>query len=111
MATTSSTWPRLRPLARLGVSVLAHDHDRACRALSGPADSRLANITWYAAPDGSVLVDDAVAWMHCSLHAEIPAGGHTIVLLRLHHVDAAPEREPLVFHASRFRRILERTPA
>jgi flavin reductase (DIM6/NTAB) family NADH-FMN oxidoreductase RutF len=110
MATTSLTWPRLRPLDRLGVSVLADNHDQACRALAGPPDGRFADIAWHADPDGSVLVDDSAAWMNCSLHAEIPAGDHNVVLLRVHHIDAAPEREPLVFHASRFRRLFDRIP-
>lgn len=100
---SSRTWPRLRGCARLGVSVLAADHDAACASLSRKEGDRFAGVEWESAADGAVFVHGATAWLGCSVQAEVPAGDHAIVLLRIHGLRAEPEAAPLVFHGSRFR--------
>lgn len=103
--TSSATWPRLRGMRRLGVSVLAEGQNEACRTLSLKTGDRFAGVGWSASSDGAVLVHDAVAWLDCSIHAELPAGDHLIVLLAIHALRAEPDRAPLVFHGSRFRQL------
>ena len=100
---TSATWPRLRGLPRLGVSVLAETHDRACAALSRKEGDRFEGVSWDTTPDGAVFVHGAAAWLDCVVHDEVPAGDHTIVLLRILGTQADTETPPLVFHGSRFR--------
>lgn len=102
---SSATWPRLQGMRRLGVSVLAEDQNRTCRALSLKTGDRFAGVGWSASRDGAVLVHGAVAWLDCSIHAELPAGDHVIVLLYIHALRAEPDRAPLVFHGSRFRQL------
>ncbi|GHF35884.1 flavin reductase (DIM6/NTAB) family NADH-FMN oxidoreductase RutF [Amycolatopsis bartoniae] len=105
---TSATWPKLRERRRLGVSVLAEDQDRACRALSSKDGDRFANVDWYAGDDDAVFVRGAAAWFGCSVEDELPAGDHVIVLLRIHALATEPDVAPLVFHGSRFRRLDDR---
>jgi flavin reductase (DIM6/NTAB) family NADH-FMN oxidoreductase RutF len=102
---TSTTWPRLRERSRLGVSVLAHRQDTACRSLSNKHGDRFADVHWEPSADGAVFVHGATVWLDCSVHAEVPAGDHAIVLLRIHGLRADPDGEPLVFHGSRFRQL------
>lgn len=102
---TSETWPRLRHRARLGVSVLAERQDRACRSLSTKDGDRFAGVDWVASRDGAVFVDGATLWLACSVHSEIAAGDHAIVLLEIHGLRADRHTAPLVFHGSRFRRL------
>ncbi|MFF6952243.1 flavin reductase family protein [Streptomyces iakyrus] len=102
---TSSTWPRLRMRSRLGVSVLAEEQDRICRSLAGKGVDRFADVGWEASEGGGVYIHGAGLWLDCSVHAEFPGGDHTIVLLEIHALRAEPDREPLVFHGSRFRRL------
>ena len=102
---TSTTWPRLRRRNRVGVSVLAEGQDAICRSLAGKAGDRFASVDWDADEEGGVYIHGASLWLDCSLHAELPGGDHTIVLLEIHGLKAEPEREPLVFHNSRFRRL------
>ncbi|BBZ15224.1 flavin reductase family protein [Mycobacterium branderi] len=102
---TSTTWPRLRGRLRLGLSVLAEDQDLQCRALAMKNGDRFADIDWAPTSQGAVLVHGAAAWLDCSVHAEVPAGDHVIVLLEIHGVRCDPEAAPLVFHASQFRRL------
>ncbi|GAA4240091.1 flavin reductase family protein [Actinomadura meridiana] len=102
---TSETWPKLRNAPRLGLSVLAENHNEACLRLSRKEGDRFTGVDWEARPGGGVFVLDATAWLDCRLHDEIPAGDHMIVLLEVQCLAARPETPPLVFHTSRFRRL------
>ncbi|WP_432191913.1 flavin reductase family protein [Streptomyces sp. bgisy027] len=102
---TSSTWPRLRNQGRLGLSVLAEGQDLVCRSLAARNGDRFADVGWEAGDDGSVYVNGASLWLDCSVHSEFQGGDHTIVLLEIHGLKAEPDRAPLVFHRSRFRRL------
>jgi flavin reductase (DIM6/NTAB) family NADH-FMN oxidoreductase RutF len=103
----SATWPRLRNRGRLGLSVLAEDHGDACVSLSRKVGDRFAGVRWAQLPSGGVFIHGATAWLECGLHAEVPAGDHTIVLLDICTLVAHPDRAPLVFHGSRFRRLAD----
>ncbi|MDL9948846.1 flavin reductase family protein [Gordonia sp. ABSL11-1] len=100
---TSTTWPRLRSAPAIGVSVFARDQSDLCRQLAGPSAGRFAGITPFGTDDGAVFIPDAAASLSCSLYNEIPAGDHTLVLLRIESLRYDPGVEPLVFHASTFR--------
>lgn len=101
----STTWPVLRTGRRLGLSVLAEDQEEVCRRLAGAAGDRFTGTTWQVTDEGSVVVDGAALWLDCSLHGEVPAGDHDIVLLLVHAVRGRPDVAPLIFHGSRFRRL------
>lgn len=105
VANTSKTWPRLRRAPRLGVTVLAAHHGAACRQLAGPVEHRFDGLAWRPRPLGAVTLDDGLAQFDCSVHREVEAGDHTLVLLELHAVADAPAvsdaHAPLLFHRSR----------
>lgn len=101
---TSTSWPRLRPVKRLGLSVLAQDHGDVCVRLSGRGD-RFGAVDWIPTAAGAVLIGGASAWLECELSEEVSAGDHTLAVLRIHRLRTAPTVAPLVFHASRFRRL------
>lgn len=106
IASNSSTWPVLRRAPRLGVSVLADHHDRVCRQLAGPAGERFDGLPLHRTDDAAVILEDAVVGFETSIYNEIPAGDHTLVLLRLHAVGQSDaEGSPLVFHRSAFSRL------
>ncbi len=106
IAKESATWPVLRRAERLGVSVLADHHDAACRKLAGPAAERFAGLELHRSADAAVVLADAVVAFETSIYNEIPAGDHTLVLLRLHAVGLGDgEGSPLVFHRSGFGRL------
>lgn len=102
---SSATWPRLRERPYLGVSVLAEGHDEACISLSRKAGDRFAGVSWSGLPSGAVVIDGSSARLACRLRDEVPAGDHLIALLEICALQADPEAPPLVFHASRFRRL------
>ncbi len=105
IARDSSTWPVLRRAGRLGISVLSAEQERAGRQLAGLRDTRFLDLDWNATDDGAVLLTGSSAWLDCSVEHEVAAGDHDIILLRVHDLDADHGVHPLVFHASRFRRL------
>jgi len=102
IATASRTWPELRRASHLGITVLAAHHGAVCRRLAGPAADRFAGVATSISDDGAVTIDDGLARFDCTIHREVEAGDHTIVLLRLHAVDHGDGAAPLVFHRSGF---------
>jgi len=105
IATSSSTWPLLREAEHLGISVLADHHDAVCRQLAGPREDRFAGLPFKVTGNGAVLLDEAVATYDCSLHEEVVAGDHVIVLLEVHEVGGGDGEHPLVFHRSTFAKL------
>ncbi|KQY55557.1 MULTISPECIES: flavin reductase family protein [unclassified Nocardioides] len=105
IANTSKTWPDLRRARHLGVSILAEHHGSVCRQLAGPVESRFDGLSVSVTADEAATLDDGLARFDCTIHREVEAGDHTIVLLRLHAVDGAGFGDPLVFHRSGFRRM------
>lgn len=104
----SQTWPMLRDLARIGVSVLSSGQGDVCRALAGPPAGRFAGLDPIGDGTGALFVPAAAAHLACSLYAEVPAGDHTLVLLRIEALRSDPSIEPLVFHVSTFRALESR---
>ena len=102
VANTSSTWPVLRRAGHLGVTVLADHHDLACRQLAGPVEHRFDDLAVTVSDDGALTLDDGLARFDCTIHDEVEAGDHLIVILRVHAVEHADTSQPLVFHRSGF---------
>jgi flavin reductase (DIM6/NTAB) family NADH-FMN oxidoreductase RutF len=102
VAATSRTWPTLRRAGHLGVTVLADHHDQAARQLAGDVEHRFDGLPVTATDDGALTLDDGLARFDCTIHDEVEAGDHVIVILRLHAVEHADTSMPLVFHRSGF---------
>lgn len=101
----SRTWDLLSSAPRLGVSVLGEYQGAVCRSLAARDGDRFAGLELNTLPTGSILLRGAPAWFECSVEDHLPAGDHQIVLLRVHSVDAEPDRGPLIFHGSAFRQL------
>jgi flavin reductase (DIM6/NTAB) family NADH-FMN oxidoreductase RutF len=105
VAHTSTTWPVLRKAARLGISVLGAHQERHGRALSERRGDRFDSVRWWATADGAVMLEGTSAWLDCGIEREIRIGDHDLILLRVYALDADPAVPPLIFHASRYRRL------
>jgi len=105
LARTSKTWPELRRASRLGLTVLADHHGPLCRQLAGPVDHRFDGIDVTVTEHRAVVIDDGLAKFETTVHREVEAGDHVLVLLELHAVDHIDGSAPLVFHRSAFGRL------
>jgi flavin reductase (DIM6/NTAB) family NADH-FMN oxidoreductase RutF len=105
VAHTSTTWPMIRDLDRIGISVLGSDQEEIGRRLGSRGADRFAGVSWRATAGGSVLIDGAAAWFECGIDQQVRAGDHDIIVFRIHDLGDTPGVAPLVFHGSVFRRL------
>jgi flavin reductase (DIM6/NTAB) family NADH-FMN oxidoreductase RutF len=102
---SSETWPKLRDLPRLGISVLGESHDEAARTLAAKTGDRFAGLSTVSTESGAVFVEGTSVWVESEIEQLVPAGDHTIVILRVANVTVHPAVPPIVFHRSTFRRL------
>ncbi|MBS9533327.1 flavin reductase family protein [Mycobacterium sp. M1] len=101
---TSATWPRLAGAPRLGISVLGEAHDVAARTLAAKTGDRFAGLETVTSA-GAVFIKGTAVWLESVIEQLVPAGDHTIVVLRVHDLTIDPQIAPIVFHRSGFRRL------
>jgi flavin reductase (DIM6/NTAB) family NADH-FMN oxidoreductase RutF len=109
VAHTSTTWPALSRVERLGISVLSSAQGVVARQLAERSYDRFAGIDWHAAPSGAVFLPGAALWLECERHQEVAAGDHVIVILRIVGLAIDPEPAPIVFHRSGFYELARNT--
>ncbi|VFB00258.1 flavin reductase family protein [Nocardia cyriacigeorgica] len=103
---TSTTWPRLTGADRLGLSLLGTEQQDAARALGSRSADRFQGLDLHHGSGDAVFIDGASAWIEGTVHAQVPAGDHQVVILGIDRIATHPHREPLIFHGSRFRLLL-----
>jgi flavin reductase (DIM6/NTAB) family NADH-FMN oxidoreductase RutF len=109
---TSSTWPRLKRASAVGISVLGEDQGPLARQLgSRDRANRFAGVTLQDNRSPARFVPGAPLWLECTVHAEFPAGDHTVVLFEVVGLSTETGYRPLVFHGSAFRQLLLRSGA
>jgi len=105
VANTSTTWPKLATLERLGLSVLADDHAPIAKALAAKTGDRFESVDWMATDSGAVFVHGATLWLECAPYKRVEAGDHEIVVLQIVALAMYPDIAPMVFHRSNFREL------
>lgn len=101
---SSTTWPRLREAAAIGVSMFGSEQGDLCRQLSSKDRStRLSGVELSETGTGAIFLNSAAGQMECQIFAEHLAGDHDIVVLEVRSVHIDHDLEPLVFQSSRFR--------
>ena len=102
---TSTTWPKLKDVPRLGISVLGESHDEAARTLAAQTGDRFAGMQTVSADNGAVFIEGTSVWLESSTEQLVQAGDHTIVILRVCDITVHPDVAPIVSHRSTFRRL------
>ncbi|WP_431968192.1 flavin reductase family protein [Nocardia sp. bgisy134] len=102
---SSSTWPRLERATHLGLSLLGTDQTDAARALGARDGDRFRASELHRGTGEAVFIHGASAWIEGVIEAQVPAGDHLVVILRIHRLATRHDIDPLVFHGSRFRRL------
>lgn len=69
---------------------------------------QLDNIAWRPGRiSGTPLVDDALAWLECSVQERVVVGDHAVIYGRVLDVGSSGSGGPLLFHQGRFETISE----
>lgn len=101
---SSETWPKLKALPSLGISVLGESHDAAARTLAAKTGDRFAGLETLSRDSGAVFVHGTSVWLESTITQEVPAGDHTIVVLQVSEI-TVHDVPPIVFHRSAFRKL------
>jgi flavin reductase (DIM6/NTAB) family NADH-FMN oxidoreductase RutF len=102
---TSTTWPKLKDRPRLGISVLGESHNDAARALAARTGDRFAGMQTVSTENGAVFIEGTSVWVESTIEQLVPAGDHTIVILRVNDITVHADVAPIIFHRSTFRRL------
>jgi 3-hydroxy-9,10-secoandrosta-1,3,5(10)-triene-9,17-dione monooxygenase reductase component len=100
-ANASQTWPQIRACDHFCVNITAGHHQEICRRFALRGVDRFEGISYHARSGGPAL-DDAAAWIDCSIRDEHAAGDHTIVVADVLDLEAAEDPSPLVFFRGRY---------
>nr|WP_078760001.1 flavin reductase family protein [Marinactinospora thermotolerans] len=110
VATTSTTWPRLRRATGFAVALLADDqHDLATRFATRGADRFAEPTRWSSGPEGVPVLDGAVAHLFCVPHERLLVGDHWLVVGRVVETLLDPSKRPLLYFRRAFGAFSPRT--
>lgn len=101
-ARTSSTWPVLRRAGSFNVNILPAEHQHLAGQFARPGTDKFVGVAHTPSPLGNPVLENALAWIDCDLHAEYDGGDHTIVVAAVRHLHARGDAEPLLFFKGRY---------
>lgn len=93
----SMTWPKIRASGTFCVNVLSARQRSVCVTLYSSAPDKFAEIAYRLAASGLPIIEGAVAWLDCELHAVHEAGDHYIALRKVRQAHVESDDDPLVF--------------
>ena len=101
----STTWPRIEAAGQFCVNVLAQGQQDVCRAFSSKIGNPFDATPHRRSASGLPIIEGAVAWIDCGLHAVHEAGDHFIVIGDVRALDVERADPPLVFVQGGYRTI------
>jgi flavin reductase (DIM6/NTAB) family NADH-FMN oxidoreductase RutF len=93
----SSSWPRIEAAGRFCVNVLAGHQLDVCRALASRSANKFDTVPLRVSDAGLPIIEGAIAWIDCDLHAVHEAGDHFIVLGQVRSLAVEHPHSPLLF--------------
>ncbi len=94
--------------AVFAVNILREDQEELSNRFAWVKEDRFAAGNWTTAVTGAPVLQDALAWLDCTIYSRHTAGTHTIYIgeVQACHV-AEPEQKPLVYWNRSYRSIAE----
>ncbi len=95
----SHTWPLLQAAGTFCVNVLGEDQAGLASWFAKRGVDRFGHVTWAPSPGGSPIIDGAIAWIDCDLHAAHSIGDHDLVTATVRALEAGQSGSgPLLFY-------------
>lgn len=93
--------------ATFAVNILAEDQTELSNRFAWVKDEdRFAEGSWTTAVTGAPILEDALAWLDCTIYGRFEAGSHTIYIGEvLASGVARPESPPLIYWNRGYRRL------
>lgn len=103
VARNALSLPALKTARAYGISVLAQHQQALSGRFARAQGEKWAGVTHLRGAGGAPLIPEAAAHLECAPHAIHDGGDHEIFIARVLAHRCAPEVDPLVFHAGRYR--------
>jgi flavin reductase (DIM6/NTAB) family NADH-FMN oxidoreductase RutF len=102
----ADTHGSIRAAGFFAISILPQAAERIARRFAGDeAAAKFDGVAYHTGATGAPILDEALAWIDCRLHAAHEGGDHTIFVGAVVAGDAH-EGEPLVYYRGGFNRLL-----
>ncbi|HEX2166351.1 MAG TPA: flavin reductase family protein [Longimicrobiales bacterium] len=97
----------LRAAGVFSINILDRDGEAIARRFAGSDGSaKFRDVAHHVEASGAPVLDEALAWVDCRVHAAYDGGDHTIFVGEV-FAAGAREGEPLVYHRGRYGRLAE----
>ena len=108
VGTRGTTHANLVRERRFGINILRDDQAAVAQhyATSPPEERERLPQAHRQPPNGTTLLDDALACMDCRVVQEVVAGDHTIFIAEVEHIEVN-EGEPLVFYEGQYATLID----
>lgn len=83
------------------VHILAEGQTALAYAFADGSLDKSTYATWHTNPRGYPELDQALAWIECTLHARHKAGDHDIFIGRVEHLRVVEGKAPLLYYRGR----------
>lgn len=107
LSTTSSSAQTITRNRVFAINVLSADQEWLARRFASPTRPRglaaFRDLPHRTGSTGAPILDGVACWLDCRLTAMHVAGDHNIAIGEVVGFDGDQSREPLVFHAGRYR--------
>jgi 3-hydroxy-9,10-secoandrosta-1,3,5(10)-triene-9,17-dione monooxygenase reductase component len=104
----SDSWPGIEPSGAFCVNVLGAEQEELCRRFARTGAGKFEGVPWHPSPNGTPVIDGAIAWIDCTIEAVHEMGDHWFVLGRVVALDHVEDFEvhPLLFFRGSLGRFL-----
>jgi 3-hydroxy-9,10-secoandrosta-1,3,5(10)-triene-9,17-dione monooxygenase reductase component len=103
-AKTSRAWPAIQRSGKFCVNFLAADQEPVSNTMASRGIDKFADLGWSPTSEtGSPLLDGALGYVDCTIHAVHETGDHYVVIGRVQDLDATRDGEPLLFYRGEYR--------
>jgi flavin reductase (DIM6/NTAB) family NADH-FMN oxidoreductase RutF len=99
-----TTIDAFRQARHFGINVLAEDQQALSDRFARKGHDRFDGLAWYRGESGVPLLHGVLATIECRLHQRFTSGDHDIFVGEMVGVHSG-EGEPLLYYASRYRRL------
>lgn len=83
LAKTSRNFAALTGARGFGINILSEGQKDISNTFARPVEDRFAAVDWQRGPFGSPVFGDVSAWFDCSMHENVDAGDHVILIGRI----------------------------
>ena len=103
----SRSWAQIAPIGRFCVNVLGSDQLDLCRRFAARADDKFADLAHGHTPSGQPLLENAIAWIDCTVDRVTDIGDHVLVVGAVEALGRRDAGTPLLFFSGQYHDLAE----